>query len=359
MNKITWLSLADMHLKLTDPLGKLVNRVNTRLQDKLDSIVTAVDYGVKHKVNFVVLLGDVFDSFSPHERLRELFIDSIRELICNSIPIIWVVGNHETDMHSFNFAATSKLLNLSPGSSKFQIVNKQLSLKRDGYRFSFIPSTYTDDQIILELDKVRADKTIVFGHWGTREAIIGEDEFRFRGGISHKHYEGFKQVYLGDFHKYQRYNNWMYVGSLNKITFSERSDTKGFVHSILDVGSGELENTFIPVDDREFIELEFNEAESTSSAGYSITGKVKQNAIMKVQFKGTKTWFYGLNKSKIIHQLYEQGAHKVFTAYTNQEHQENTPFVTVSSNYRDDIKEFFTQKNRKDLIDTSIKFLYR
>ena len=303
MNKITWLSLADMHLKLTDPLGKLVDRVNTRLQDKLDSIVTAVDYGVKNKVNFVVLLGDVFNSFSPHERLRELFIDSIRGLIRNGIPIIWVVGNHETDMHSFNFAATSKLLNLSPSTSKFIIVNKQLSLKKHGYRFSFIPATYTDDQIILELDKVRADKTIVFGHWGTREAIIGEDEFRFRGGISHKHYEGFKQVYLGDFHKYQRYGNWMYVGSLNKVTFSERSDIKGFVHSILDVDSGELENTFIPVDDREFIELEFNETESTSSAGYNVIGEAEQDGIIKIQFKGTKTWFYGLNKNKIIHQF--------------------------------------------------------
>ncbi len=354
--KLSWLSIADIHLKLTDPLGKIKDRMNSRLKDRLDNLLYAVNFGVEKKVDFVVFLGDIFQSFNPHERLREYFIHSIQKLIQQEIPIMWVVGNHETDMQSFNFAATNKLLDLFNYGNKLLIVSRHISMKKYGYTFSFIPATYTDGDIVKELDKVRDNKTIVFGHWGTCEAMIGEDEYRYRKGISHTYYKKFKQVYLGDFHKYQKYNNWMYVGSLAKNTFAELSDTKGFVYSKLDTETDELINKFIPVNDREFIEFDIVEGEQLSA---DFTYGMISEKIIKLKFKGTRTWFYELNKDKIIYDFYKAGAHKVFTDYTNiDNHQESQTKVTVSSDYKSDIKEFFASKKREELINLSTRFLY-
>jgi len=355
--KLRWLSVADIHLKLTDPLGKIENRLNTRLNDKLNSIVQSVDFALEKEVDFVVFLGDIFHTFNPHEKLRELFIQTIQKLVQQGIPIMWVVGNHETDMQSFNFAAAGRLLNLTSNNNKFLIISQHISMEKYGYTFSFIPATYTDEQIVKELEKVKSNKTLVFGHWGTCEAEIGENEFRYRNGISSTHYKGFRQIYLGDFHKYQKYDNWMYVGSLNKQTFAELSDVKGFVYTQLDTDTDELINEFIPVRDRLFIEIVYNELDTEFINPLTTPGIL--NSVIKLQFKGTKTWFYGLSRNQIIYNYYKAGAHKVFTDYTNQEnHQESQSTVTVGSDYKDDIKEFFTKNNRLDLINISTKFLY-
>jgi len=111
----------------------------------------------------------------------------------------------------------------------------------------------------------------VFGHWATKEALIGEEEFRYHEGISSRYYEDFKRIYLGDFHKYQKYGNWMYVGSLARKNFSERSDKKGFVYS--ELTDGVLEDTFVVVPDREFIEIEITD-ESKSSLDLKKTRKI-------------------------------------------------------------------------------------
>ncbi len=348
-----WITFSDLHLKLADTLGKMEGNINSRLKDKLRILRNTCRFAVKEKVDFVVLLGDIFDRFNPPERLKDLFIQAIEPLLKSDITIYYVIGNHETDMQSYNFMATDRLLGIEE-ETNLQFIKEFYSRgfpHPNNNRIHFIPAMYKDYEIIEYLRNIKdKENSILFGHWETKEALIGEEEYRYQDGISHKEYEGFKRVYIGGFHKYQKYDNWMYPGSLCKKTFSERSDKKGFIYSKLD--NGEIEDTFIPVPDREFKQIEIIEGKE-NSIPLSF-----ESEICKIYFVGSRSWRISQNENEIVREFYKRGAHKVITDYKNvEEIQKQDIKVSVSTSFEDDIKEYLSRKKREDLVELGINIL--
>jgi len=357
--KIKWITIADTHLRLTETLGKIEGNINTRTRDKLLNLKSACKTAVDKKCKFVVLLGDIFDVFNPHERLRSYFIEAIKELLINKIPIYYLIGNHETDMDSVNFGFMQKLQNIIEDTPKLVVINETLHIPIEGYSFIYIPAVYKDDEILSYFKRIKTKldpgKVLVFGHWNTVEAVIGEDEFRMGDGIPCSEYADFSRVYIGGFHKYQKYDNWMYPGALSKKNFSERSDAKGFLYSELETDTGIVVDEFIPIKDRPFTQVEINRLEADKILE-TIT-EVK-DAIIKLVFKGSKQWYFSIDKVAYIKQFYNNGAHKVFTDFENTETLKlEDAKITASSKFEDDIKEFFTTRNRKNLIQPAIDIL--
>jgi len=355
MKKIKWISIADIHLRLNDTLGIIKNGINTRLRDRLVILNKISKDAAENGVDFVVFLGDTFHRFNSPERLQYYFIKAIEPLLIKKLPIYFIIGNHETDMYSYNFMATDALSTHEKLS--INIIGKTAELKIGKYTFYFISAMHTDEEIIEKLRNIEdKENSIVFGHWETKEALIGEDEIRYRNGIHSKEYNGFKRVYLGDFHKYQRYDNWMYVGSLCRQNFSEKSDRKGFIQSELYIEENEIKDEFIVVNDRELIEINIDENTTIESLKHIDT----KSAIVKLKFKGSREWYIPLDKQRYTNIFYENGAHKVVTDYINiREVEIQDTKVSVASSFEDDIEEYMRRNDREDLIKPSIDILQR
>ena len=337
MAKYSWITLADLHLKLNEPLGKIQGNLNTRTRDKLAILQRVCNIAVEKKVDFVFFSGDMFDRLNPPERLRKYFIKAIMSLIKNKIPIYWIIGNHETDMHSSNFMAIKDLID------PLHIINEIDSFNLEGWHFVMVPSLYYDNEIVQILDKLNKERTLLFGHWETKEALVGEEEFRYHDGISANNYKGFKRVYLGDFHKYQRYDNWMYVGSLCKKTFSERSDAKGFIYTLFDSETGDITDNFIQVPDRKFIQIEDVDNINLNT----------KDAVVKLVFKTKESW---IDKNTIVKELYNSGAHKVIYEFKNiLDTSEQDNEISSLTTFEEDIATYC--KEKKALTELGIQVL--
>ncbi len=348
---VKWLSVADIHLRTTETLGKQTGgKMNTRTRDKLGLLQKTAEFGVAKKVDFVVLLGDVFDTFNPPERLRTWFLKALLPLIKVNIPIYWIIGNHETDMDSYNFMAMKSLLEFMDNKKPpIEIVNVLDSFVINETNFFLLPAMYTDEELVKILGTIEnKENAIVFGHWATKEALIGEEEFRYHEGISSKNYKDFKRIYLGDFHKYQKYDNWMYVGSLAKKNFSERSDKKGFIYSTLS-NTKELVDTFVVVPDRMFIEIEITETSN------EFDFKNLENAVVKIVFKGTREWLMSLDRDAILDNL---NAYKVLVDFKNTEKlMEQNKNISALTTIEDDVKSYCKNNNRSELIPRGLAIL--
>ncbi len=96
------LIIGDIHLKTTEKFGKFNTKteLNTRTEDKLNMLKKVVNYA-KENSDIVVFVGDVFDTVNISDRLRQLFLSTIRPLLSNTEVYI-ILGNHDTNLRDLH-----------------------------------------------------------------------------------------------------------------------------------------------------------------------------------------------------------------------------------------------------------------
>ena len=279
----SWVSVADLHLDNSDRYGRTDNeQINSRVRDKIAALNTAVEFAIEHLAGFFVILGDTFDTPRPLPRIKRLFYETLSRLEC---PIFILLGNHEIGSFDGAFTGDEGLVRIFKGLDRtITIVSSPFMYQGNGYgtKFLFLPWMRE-----FNSDSIPSDAEIVFGHLEISGAL--SNGFKLPG-IDPNTVSNIPYVELGHYHQHQSIGkNIQYVGSLSRCNFGEKDQEKGFVYSrILDPltipGKILVESKFIPVPDKEFIEIVFSEAFDNQAV---IAGHM---GIIKAIFIGSREW---------------------------------------------------------------------
>jgi len=338
-------AIADTHLKATEKYGKPnPDGVNTRLQDKIDAINRAVKYALENDVDLFVHLGDVYDKINPSEFLRSKFLQAIKPLI-GKIPIVIIIGNHDTDENVFSLMADDVLLETLQ-SEDIMIFDDPTELEIGGVEFLILP--WKKDSVIEKELKACKDK-IVLGHFGVDGAVASGSEFVLSKGVSQALFSRHIYTFLGHYHRHQHTDKFMYVGSIARADFGERNDPKGFVH--FKVSGKKVKSKFISTNDRNFFQYTVNEGDDPSFNELYDWDSLEGN-IVKIIFYGSEEWYLSFNLSEVRHRIIDVlGAHRIFIDHKKPGLAKDLSMdIDISSNWRDGLEFYTGKKKRKEML---------
>jgi len=271
-----FLNLADIHSGIKR-YGKLnlTTGIHSRVEDTFRSLKDAVSFAFKESVDFIVILGDIFDTKTPSNIEREMLIDTLYPLF-NQFTTYIIPGNHDTESLSHALASMKHL----GFNNKLYIIDEPTIIEKYEHPLVFIP--WTKEQSISKyITNFNIPNSILFSHFTVSNAVfsnnftpeLGEETIPI-SLLEDKFLAG----YIGHIHKRQELSNKkpiMYVGSLVKTNFGEINDPdKGIVLTTIE--NKKVTNKFISIYDRPFIEVDLNK--TTISEGT----KYPEDCIMKI-----------------------------------------------------------------------------
>ena len=263
---------ADTHLGFE--ITKVVQGHPEGRQRRADSIfknfLAIVQHTIDIEADLFIHSGDLFNKYYiPREILDEL-IRPFLNLSRGGIPVLIIPGNHERSEFPFD------LFHGAPGVFVFDRP-KSLSLTLDGYSVGVAGSPFIrkdSKRIFLaaleetEYEGLRSDFNILVTHQAFDGASVGPVDFTFRAGrhdtvSRHTIPLDFDYIAAGHIHRYQiLYHplkpglNFVYPGSIQRMSFAETYEEKGFVEG--EVLNGRIETRFIPLPayEMEIVEIE-------------------------------------------------------------------------------------------------------
>jgi exonuclease SbcD len=260
---IRFIHTADLHFGVEN-YGVLdpVTGISTRLLDFARSFDFLVQYAINHKVDFVVIAGDIYKNATPTPTQQRLFLKSVMQLYHAHIPVVMVVGNHD-HAASFGKAHALDLFHHLPCDGFF-IMHKPmiLPLKTASGMVNIVGLPWPNrslatlqgqdvgqylGQIVATLhDQLDDNPAILVAHVAVSTGLYSGSERRVLGSSdpvllpSQLALPKFWYGALGHLHRYQTVNATMvrdmagtvplvYAGSIERIDFGERNEQKGFV----------------------------------------------------------------------------------------------------------------------------------
>jgi DNA repair exonuclease SbcCD nuclease subunit len=203
--------------------------------------------------------GDLFNKYYiPRETLDEL-IRPLLKIARMGIPVLIIPGNHERSEFPFD---------LFHGNAGIFVFDrpKTLSFALNGYSvgiagFPFIRNdskrTFLRALEETEYGEIRSDFNILVAHQAFDQATVGPTDFTFKAGrpdtvSRHVVPLDFEYVAAGHIHRYQILPHplkprlkFVYPGSIQRISFAEMYEEKGFVEG--ELLNDRIETRFIPL----------------------------------------------------------------------------------------------------------------
>jgi DNA repair exonuclease SbcCD nuclease subunit len=258
---LKFIHTADSHLGFeftktsqSDPGGRL-----RRSRTISKNFMAVVKYAINVDADLFIHSGDLFNKhYIPRETLEEL-IRPLADLARVGVSIVIIPGNHERSEFPFD------LFHGLPNIFLFDRP-KSIALRIDHYAvtiagFPFIRKdsrrTFLWALEQTEYAQLRADLNILVTHQAFDEAKVGPHDFAFRQGRSdtvtrHHIPPHFDYVAAGHIHRYQRLPhplkpglNFVYPGSIQRMSFAEMDEQKGFVEA--EVLNNRIETWFRPL----------------------------------------------------------------------------------------------------------------
>ncbi len=288
------LHTADLHLGITtygrvDPETGL----NTRLLDFKRSLDVMVERAVDEAVDAFLFCGDAYRTADPTPTQQKLFAEGLRPLAEAGIPMVMIIGNHD---HPVTFGKASALdifghvrgtvhlfhrpevQVISTKSGPLQLVAlpwpiRSMILAQDGHRQKapaelreFIEALYIDfvqnaAESIRQRRPVEGGTlspeapTVLAGHVtvqgsqlaGSERTSLIAHEPKF--GVSHLTPAPIDYVALGHIHQHQNRGEEgatpvVYAGSIERVSFKEWDERKGFVLIDIDASGREKRTTW-------------------------------------------------------------------------------------------------------------------
>lgn len=290
---IRFIHTADLHFGVEN-YGQIDPKtgIHTRLLDFKAAFDVCVDRAIAERVDFLLFCGDAYKTAFPTPTQQRLLLDSFLKLFNANIPVVMIVGNHDspasfgktnaldlfTQLPIGGFSVIDKpcTIRLETGSGPINIVGipwpnrSQLSLNNQG------PSTSRDlantvssriTKIISSLAQklnpaepavLAAHLTVSSGLFSGSEkrAIIGNDPVFLPSQLA---IPPFDYVALGHLHRHQTIisgdTKIVYSGSIERIDFGELRDQKGFCLVTIEKRTKTVDLQFIPIKTRAFIEI--------------------------------------------------------------------------------------------------------
>ena len=258
-DEIRFVHLADTHLGYSNYRKIDSDGVNLREKDIYRSFISAVDYIIERKPDFVIHAGDLFDSVRPTNRAITVAIEQLLRLSRANIPTIVIAGNHETPKLKETghiFRLFDHLEHIYPVYERAEKIDLEIKGKR--ISIHAIPHCREKDDFSEYLKSVAPDPSADYNILVTHGAVQAIQVFKMNEfneyiipfpSIS----KGFDYVALGHYHGFTRIrNNIVYSGSTERMSFSESKEEKGIVD--VRISSSTVTN-FIPLPTRRMIEI--------------------------------------------------------------------------------------------------------
>jgi len=269
------LHCSDTHLDKSFNISNIA-RALERKEDLNRNFSEVVEYALRNKPDLFLICGDVFDRISPTNASRVFVTQKIRQLKDANIPVFIIGGNHDVPKVGVSPSLAIDVLSsagLATVFSRSDYIDKQL-LHVDG-RTVYVSgrSYYTQFEganplrgLDVPLD---GDYNLLMIHgslqglnvFSSIPEIANQNPFR-----PEDIREGLNYLALGHFHNYydRRYGACTIVnpGSLERLSWAEINDRKGFVWAELDGSESSIE--FIELHARPMEEGDLTLSKSTA-----------------------------------------------------------------------------------------------
>lgn len=328
---INVLHLADIHFGMenygyTNPSTGL----HSRLEDFIRSLNQAIDYALDLPVDLAVFAGDAYKRNSPSPTEQRELIKPFLRLAEAGVPTVMISGNHDIPVMHGKAASIDIFRALRPGMFYVYVNQPTLGANappiietpkgpiavcclpyispsflmnigdyrnlrgdelRDAYESFYdqaaraMAASVPDDVPRLLIAHLTVAGAMVGGYRGVSLAM---DETQVQPANLAS--AGYDYVALGHIHRYQNLSPRdevpvVYCGSIDRIDFGERDEIKGFV--IARVRRGRAEHEFIPVQTRDFIQLDVD-----SQRGDDLTARILEaihteridDAVVRIRF---------------------------------------------------------------------------
>jgi len=267
------LHTADLHIGMTnysnlDPESGL----ETRLLDFLKTLDFMVDYAIEQTVDVFVLAGDAYKTRDPSPTQQRGFGERIKKLAKAGIPVVMIVGNHDTpnaqgkantlDIYSAleidNVWVSRKpeFLNIPTKSGNLHIITAPWLHKNEFKDLG--------EKLVSMYGKISPANgpVILAGHLEVEGSSMGSEKGLAIANdvtipLSLLTDRRLNYVALGHIHKHQVLNKdplVVYSGSPERIDFGEAKEEKGFIVAKIDK-SLVTSYSFIPTPARKFISI--------------------------------------------------------------------------------------------------------
>ncbi len=249
MPKIRILFLADTHLGFDLPFRPRI-QVRRRGPDFFQNFETVLNMAVAKKVDCIVHGGDLFYRSRVPKRLVEMVFEPLLKVADTGIPILIVPGNHERSVIPHSEFSIHPNIHVFTYPRTFFLSTHGCSLALSG--FPFIKHNIRDrfPTIVHQTgwQNQKADCRLLCMHQSVAGARVGPANFMFRGGMDviraqdipsefsailsghiHRH-----QVLVQDLSHNQLISKVFYPGAIDRVSFAERDEAKGFLILTID-----------------------------------------------------------------------------------------------------------------------------
>ena len=255
-----FLHVSDTHLGYSAYRKATEDGINQREIDIYNTFEQFVDYAIKSKPDFIIHSGDLFDSVRPNNRAITFALKQIIRLSNEKIPFFVIAGNHEHPKLKETghiFSIFDHLENVYPiYNAKYETFT--LKIKDKKIMIHAVPQCELKSQFNNELKKIKPDSKIDYNIFLSHGAISGihvfsMNEFNELMIPSNILSDKFDYIALGHYHKYTKIaNNAFYSGSIERFTFTDATDKKGFIEN--EFKNGKLKHNFIELKNRPMID---------------------------------------------------------------------------------------------------------
>lgn len=274
--------------------------LSTRLLDFFKTFDFIVDLAIKEDVDAVVFAGDAYKTRDPNPTQQRGFGERIKKLAKAGIPVILVVGNHDTpnaqgkantldiysalEIDNVWVSRQIQLLNILTKSGNLQIITLPWLHKND-YKT-------VGDKLKSLYNKISTDSPAIFlSHAEVEGASYGSEKGMAIANdvtipLSLLQDKRLAYVALGHIHKHQVLSKnplVVYSGSPQRIDFGEEKEEKGIV--LVKLMNNEPRATsfkFIPTNARKFLAININLKEDDPNPTQTILAEISKHDIKEV-----------------------------------------------------------------------------
>ncbi|MFH0937653.1 MAG: exonuclease SbcCD subunit D [Candidatus Daviesbacteria bacterium] len=298
---------ADLHLGMInyskfDPESGL----ESRLLDFFKTFDFLVDTAISQNIDAFIFAGDAYKTRDPSPTQQRGFGERLRKLTRAGIPVILVVGNHDTPMaegkaNTLDIYSALELdqvwvsrkpefLNIPTKSGNLQIITAPWLHRGD--------LKVIGEKLLSMYQKIKSgEPAVLVGHLEVEGSVFGSEKGLVISGdsvipLSLLTSPKLNYVALGHIHKYQILSNppaggppVIYSGSLERIDFGEEKEEKGFVlvelSAISSQSSDKIKTSFqfIPTKARKFLTITLNLKEDDKDPTQTILQEIEKNNV--------------------------------------------------------------------------------
>lgn len=331
---IRFFHIADTHFGIEN-YGKNDQQtgIHSRLLDFNRSLELCIDDAITQQIDFLLFCGDAYKTANPTPTQQKLFAKQLMRLHSAKIPVVIVVGNHDHPLsfgkaHSldlfsylpfdgFHVIYKPEILHLQTKNGPVQIVGipwptrgNLIGVDQHRFKDNNEITRYLSEkvgqiiqQLALTLDPkipsvLAAHLTVSNGIFSGSEkcAVFGNDPIFLPSQLA---IQPFDYVALGHLHRHQNLNPGgipvVYSGSIERIDFGERNESKGFCCVTIDRNVNDHKSTskycryqFIELPIRPMVQIEFDIKDGKDFTQQIIDEIEKNdvtNAIVKILYR--------------------------------------------------------------------------